>query len=170
LQRILAFVFVTILLAAPLASKGEARSFAAVVSYSSRTIYFVRTGKTEPVAIPYTTGLWCFGAAEISRIEKDPRWTPTENIRRRMLAQGVRLEQTYRPWVVDKRNPLGPYMLHLNFLDQPCRGPRGIHGNNNAASVGTMATSGCFRLHNETVVQSVEGAWLEPVDIVHFRR
>ncbi|WP_373323133.1 triple tyrosine motif-containing protein [Alkalihalobacterium chitinilyticum] len=50
----------------------------------------------------------------------------------------------------DPRNPLGDRWLGLN-----ARGTYGttyaIHGNNNAKSIGTYASAGCIRMHNEEV-------------------
>ncbi len=50
----------------------------------------------------------------------------------------------------DKRNPLGDRWLGLNAL-----GTYGttyaIHGNNNPNSIGTYASAGCVRMHNEEV-------------------
>lgn len=50
----------------------------------------------------------------------------------------------------DKRNPLGDRWLGLNAL-----GTNGttyaIHGNNNPNSIGTYASAGCVRMHNEEV-------------------
>ncbi|WP_035186059.1 L,D-transpeptidase family protein [Alteribacter aurantiacus] len=50
----------------------------------------------------------------------------------------------------DSRNPLGDRWLGIN-----ARGTWGttyaIHGNNNSASIGTYASAGCVRMHNEEV-------------------
>ncbi|WP_177344654.1 L,D-transpeptidase family protein [Evansella clarkii] len=50
----------------------------------------------------------------------------------------------------DPRNPLGNRWLGIN-----ARGTNGntyaIHGNNNPASIGTYASAGCVRMHNEEV-------------------
>lgn len=46
------------------------------------------------------------------------------------------------------RNPLGPRWLGLSAPG----GPYGIHGNNNPNSIGTYASAGCIRLHNQDIL------------------
>ena len=45
-------------------------------------------------------------------------------------------------------NPLGPRWLGLSAAG----GPYGIHGNSNANSIGTYASAGCIRLHNQDIL------------------
>ena len=45
-------------------------------------------------------------------------------------------------------NPLGPRWLGLSYAD----GSYGIHGNSNANSIGTYASAGCIRLHNQDIL------------------
>lgn len=149
--------------------QADAGGFAAIVDYSSRTITLTRTGETFPVAVPYTKLLWRTGIARVTWIEKDPDWIPTENIRRRKLSQGVRLKKYYRPYKYDKSNPLGPYMIHITFVDYPADNLRGIHGTNEPTSIGQAVTSGCFRNYNWNIIRIVEERLIVGGDLILFR-
>ena len=48
-------------------------------------------------------------------------------------------------------NPLGPRWLGLNALGTGGYS-YGVHGNNNPSSIGTYATSGCIRMHNDDIL------------------
>lgn len=48
-------------------------------------------------------------------------------------------------------NPLGPRWLGLNALGTG-GSSYGVHGNNNPYSIGTHASSGCIRMHNEDIL------------------
>ncbi|MDD2553952.1 MAG: stalk domain-containing protein [Desulfotomaculaceae bacterium] len=48
-------------------------------------------------------------------------------------------------------NPLGPRWLGLNALGT-AGSSYGVHGNNNPYSIGTYASSGCIRMHNEDIL------------------
>ncbi|WP_421070204.1 L,D-transpeptidase family protein [Pelotomaculum propionicicum] len=48
-------------------------------------------------------------------------------------------------------NPLGPRWLGLNALGT-AGSSYGVHGNNNLYSIGTHASSGCIRMHNEDIL------------------
>jgi hypothetical protein len=52
----------------------------------------------------------------------------------------------------DPRNPLGPRWLGLQVGGDNGR-MYGIHGNNNPASIGTYASSGCVRMYNNQVIE-----------------
>lgn len=52
----------------------------------------------------------------------------------------------------DPKNPLGPRWNGLEVKGDRGR-TYGIHGNNNPSSIGTNASSGCIRMHNNDVIE-----------------
>ncbi|MEG6616059.1 L,D-transpeptidase family protein [Peptococcaceae bacterium 1198_IL3148] len=61
-------------------------------------------------------------------------------------------------------NPLGPRWLGLSYPG----GAYGIHGNSNAASIGTYASEGCIRLYNQDIIWLYDQVFIgTPVKIVN---
>jgi lipoprotein-anchoring transpeptidase ErfK/SrfK len=79
------------------------------------------------------------GTTRITRMVKNPGWTPTPNIRR---------EHPDLPDYVPPgpNNPLGPRAMHLGD------GYYRIHGTNKPQSIGHEASNGCIRMLNKDVV------------------
>ncbi len=82
------------------------------------------------------------GSGQITGIELDPWWVPTENIRRRALNKGKRLPQAVAPG--SKANPMGKFKMHLSHG----AGFR-IHGTNEPQRIGQRVSAGCIRMHND---------------------
>jgi lipoprotein-anchoring transpeptidase ErfK/SrfK len=86
------------------------------------------------------------GEGVIARRAKWPRWTPPPE----MIARDASLEKWRdgQPGGVD--NPLGARALYIYFDGQDS-GYR-IHGTNHPDSIGYAASSGCFRMLNQDVI------------------
>jgi lipoprotein-anchoring transpeptidase ErfK/SrfK len=86
------------------------------------------------------------GEGEIARTARWPRWTPPPE----MIKRDPSLEKWRdgQPGGVD--NPLGARALYIYF-DGHDSGFR-IHGTNHPSSIGYAASSGCFRMLNQDVI------------------
>ena len=89
-------------------------------------------------------GFQWYGTHYVDRKAEWPGWTPPKQMLRR---------QPYLPRYMagGPENPLGARALYLG-------GPQGdsgyrIHGTNDPESIGTAASSGCFRMMNEDVIK-----------------
>ena len=71
----------------------------------------------------------------ISRKAENPGWNPTPRMRR----ENPGLPKYVGP---GPRNPLGPRAMYLGWSEYR------IHGTNAPHSIGSAASSGCFRMHN----------------------
>ncbi len=113
-------------------SKGAIR-----VDLSERTLTYWAPGGRETrvftIAVPRSPGFQRTGMTEIVRRREGPDWAPTPS----MLERNPDLP-TYVP--PGPNNPLGEYALYLGWRYYA------IHGTNDQSSIGTRATSGCFRL------------------------
>ncbi len=112
-----------------------------VIDSSGRSLYYVlSSGRAYHYRIAVgREGFAWTGTQKISRKVAWPNWHPPEEMRERdprlpkMMTGGV-------------RNPLGAKALYLgNTLYR-------IHGTNNARSIGTASSSGCFRMTNANVM------------------
>jgi lipoprotein-anchoring transpeptidase ErfK/SrfK len=114
-----------------------------VVRTGERRLYLVtRPGE----AIRYTiavgkAGKQWTGVKHIEEMQVEPAWSPPRSVKRD------------KPWIPDliaggaPNNPMGARALGL--------GPGGqyaIHGTNVPRSVGTAASYGCFRMHNDDII------------------
>lgn len=95
-----------------------------------------------PIAVG-RNGLQWTGQHVITRKAKWPSWNPSPNMRRKH--PGL---PGYVPGGPD--NPLGARALYLG--DTLYR----IHGTNDPKSIGRAASSGCFRMRNEDVIDLYE--------------
>lgn len=86
------------------------------------------------------------GEGVIARTAHWPRWTPPPE----MIARDPSLEQWRGGMPGGPNNPLGARALYIYF-DGADSGYR-IHGTNLPSSIGYAASSGCFRMLNQDVV------------------
>lgn len=86
------------------------------------------------------------GDGVIARTARWPRWTPPPE----MIARDPALGQWADGMPGGTRNPLGARALYIYF-DGADSGFR-IHGTNEPGSIGWAASSGCFRMLNQDVI------------------
>ncbi|MCA0418330.1 MAG: L,D-transpeptidase [Proteobacteria bacterium] len=114
-----------------------------VIRTGERKLYFV-TAPGE--AIRYTVavgkaGKQWRGVKYVEELQVDPAWSPPAEVRR---------DNPRMPDVIpggSPRNPMGARVIGL--------GPTGqyaIHGTNMPNTIGTAASYGCFRMHNQDVI------------------
>ena len=131
------------------ASPGPYRPGTIVVNVDERRLYLVRPGGA---AIRYAVGvgreeaLNFRGSAVIGRKAEWPRWSPTEDIIRRMpiyahyaggLSGGI-------------NNPVGARALYLYRGNQDTYFR--LHGTNKPETIGEKVSSGCIRLFNHDII------------------
>jgi lipoprotein-anchoring transpeptidase ErfK/SrfK len=114
-----------------------------VIRTQERRLYFVNAPGT---AIRYTVavgkaGKQWRGVKYVEEMQVDPAWSPPASVRR---------DNPALPDVIpggSPRNPMGARVIGL--------GPGGqyaIHGTNMPGTIGTAASYGCFRMHNQDVI------------------
>lgn len=114
-----------------------------VIRTGERRLYFV-TAPGE--AIRYTiavgkAGKQWRGVKYVEELQVHPAWSPPDSVRR---------DKPSLPDVIpggSPRNPMGARVIGL--------GPGGeyaIHGTNMPNTIGTAASYGCFRMHNQDVI------------------
>ena len=114
-----------------------------VIRTGERKLYFV-TAPGE--AIRYTiavgkAGKQWRGVKYVEELQVDPAWSPPAEVKR---------DNPRLPDVIpggSPRNPMGARVIGL--------GPTGqyaIHGTNMPNTIGTAASYGCFRMHNQDVI------------------
>lgn len=112
-----------------------------------RMFYFPPDGKT---VVTYPIGIGREGwqtplvTTHVTKIVKDPTWTPPASIRREHAAMGDPLPASVPP---GPDNPLGPWALRLatpGYL---------IHGSNKELGVGMRVSHGCMRMYNGDVTE-----------------
>ena len=91
-----------------------------------------------PTSVPMTEEFTRRGRTEITLMRRDPVWIPTPNMRARDPSLPERVE-------AGPDNPMGTPAMNLSW--QFYR----IHGIDNPAKVGRMASNGCFGLFNHHV-------------------
>lgn len=112
-----------------------------VIDTGARKLYYVKGGGTAYV-YPITVGKQGFtwtGTQKVSRIANWPDWTPPAEMRQRKPHLPMKMTGGLY-------NPLGAKAIYLGSTLYR------IHGTNDAGSIGTAASSGCFRMHNGHVV------------------
>jgi lipoprotein-anchoring transpeptidase ErfK/SrfK len=90
------------------------------------------------------------GTGTIARTARWPRWTPPPE----MIERDPSLEKWRDGQPGGVNNPLGARALYINFGGQDS-GYR-IHGTNTPKSIGWAASSGCFRMLNQDVIDLYE--------------
>lgn len=96
-----------------------------------------------PIAVPRSAELTRTGRTEIVRKRRNPSWRPTPD----MLKRNPDLPEYVGP---GPHNPLGERAMYFGWRYYA------VHGTNNPASIGTRATSGCFRLFPDDVAELFE--------------
>jgi lipoprotein-anchoring transpeptidase ErfK/SrfK len=129
-----------------------------IIDTASRKLYFTLSQSSAyvyPIAVGKQGFTWT-GVERVSRIEDWPDWIPPKEMRARKPGLPVRMTGGVK-------NPLGAKAIYLgNTLYR-------IHGTNDSESIGSAASSGCFRMHNEQVVHLAEH--VQPGTVVYvFRR
>jgi lipoprotein-anchoring transpeptidase ErfK/SrfK len=112
-----------------------------VIRTSERKLYYIAGPEdlqSYSIAVGKTGRTWT-GSTSISRKVRNPAWAPPPAIRR----DNPQLPDVIPP---GPGNPLGPAVLVLGD------GTYGIHGTNKDATIGTDASYGCFRMHNEDIL------------------
>jgi L,D-transpeptidase ErfK/SrfK len=119
-----------------------------VINTPELRLYFFRpdgrTLDTYPVAMGRPGWRTPLMKTSVLEKEKDPTWDVPESIHNYMYtAHGINLPDRVPP---GPRNPLGNYALNIGsgYL---------IHGNNQPATIGTYASSGCIRMHNKDIAE-----------------
>lgn len=86
------------------------------------------------------------GEGRIGRKARWPRWTPPAE----MIDRDPSLERWRGGMPGGPRNPLGARALYIYFGDQDSL--YRVHGTNEPRSIGRRASSGCFRMLNQDVI------------------
>jgi lipoprotein-anchoring transpeptidase ErfK/SrfK len=96
---------------------------------NTRTSYAIAVGRE---------GMQWFGETHVTHKRKNPEWRPTPNMRKKdpSLPEVVK---------AGPNNPLGDRAIYL------AEGYLRIHGTNNPKSIGSDASSGCYRLYAEDI-------------------
>ncbi|WP_296206048.1 L,D-transpeptidase [uncultured Hyphomicrobium sp.] len=112
-----------------------------VIDTAGRRLYYTLSSGSAyvyPIAVGKQGFAWT-GVERVSKIVDWPDWIPPAEMRQRKPSLPVRMTGGVR-------NPLGAKAIYLgNTLYR-------IHGTNDAKSIGSASSSGCFRMHNEQVV------------------
>jgi lipoprotein-anchoring transpeptidase ErfK/SrfK len=112
-----------------------------IIDTSGRMLYYMIEDKQAyayPIAVGKEGFTWT-GSETVSKIVDWPDWMPPEEMRERKPELPIRMTGGVN-------NPLGAKAIYLgNSLYR-------IHGTNDGNSIGTAASSGCFRMHNSHVV------------------
>lgn len=144
------FVMITVLLVQTMPAQAErAVDFsspyganAIVIKVSERQLYYtLGNGQaySYPIAVPKSWATW-YGSSQITYKRDNPMWIPTANMR----ARDPSLPRYMPP---GPNNPLGVRAMNIGYETYR------IHGTSEPESIGTAATSGCFRLYNEDILK-----------------
>jgi len=113
-----------------------------VIATREHTLIYT-TPRGEQLAYPIAVGRegkrW-YGTTHVISKRKHPEWRPTASMRRK----NPKLPFVVKP---GPSNPLGTRAIYL------ADGLLRIHGTNDPSSIGTNASSGCFRMYREDVEQ-----------------
>ncbi|MFA5948900.1 MAG: L,D-transpeptidase [Hyphomicrobium sp.] len=112
-----------------------------IIDTAARKLYYTLS-RSEAYAYPVAVGKEGFtwtGVERVSRIERWPDWIPPAEMRQRKPSLPIRMTGGLN-------NPLGARAIYLGTTLYR------IHGTNDANSIGSAASSGCFRMHNAHVV------------------
>lgn len=111
-----------------------------VIKTAERKLYLVTSRATAlqyEIAVGKPSEQW-FGQSWVSKKRLNPTWTPTPSMREK----NPKLPQSVGP---GPKNPLGVRAINLGW------GTYRIHGTNAPRSIGSAASSGCFRMRNADV-------------------
>jgi lipoprotein-anchoring transpeptidase ErfK/SrfK len=112
-----------------------------VIRTGEKRLYYV-LGDGQAVRYPIAVGQPRFqwaGELWVSSKQQNPTWRPTARMRR----ENPGLPTSVGP---GPHNPLGPRAIYLGW------GEYRIHGTNAPGSIGSAASSGCFRMHNADAI------------------
>jgi lipoprotein-anchoring transpeptidase ErfK/SrfK len=121
--------------------EGEFERGTIVVRTLEKKLYYV-LGDGQAMMYPVAVGKPVFqwsGNLWVSSKAAHPTWRPTARMRR----ENPGLPESVGPGA---HNPLGPRAIYLGW------GEYRIHGTNAPGSVGSEASSGCFRMHNADAI------------------
>jgi outer membrane protein OmpA-like peptidoglycan-associated protein len=82
-----------------------------------------------------------FGMGHVTKIDLDPWWHPTPNMKATARRKGSRLASV-RPG--SPRNPMGEFKIHLSHANAIR-----IHGTNRPDQIGLRVSAGCVRMRND---------------------
>jgi L,D-transpeptidase ErfK/SrfK len=118
-----------------------------VVNVPQRMLFWVST-ESEVQAFPIAAGRrnWKtpIGDFAVATLETDPTWDVPLSIQDEMRREGKAVLTHVPP---SQQNPLGKYWLGLTIPGV------GIHGTNAPASIYSLVTHGCIRLHPDDIAQ-----------------
>lgn len=123
-----------------------------IIETAGPHLYFVEGGGTATrygVAVGREGFGWT-GAGTIARNARWPTWTPPPA----MIARTASLAKWAGGMPGGPDNPLGARALYISFGDQDSQ--YRIHGTNEPLSIGRSASSGCFRMLNQDVIDLFE--------------
>lgn len=121
--------------------EGEFERGTIIVRTPEKKLYYL-LGDGKAVMYPVAVGKPVFqwsGNLWVSSKQMNPTWRPTARMRR----ENPSLPQSVGPGA---HNPLGPRAIYLGW------GEYRIHGTNAPGSIGSEASSGCFRMHNADAI------------------
>jgi L,D-transpeptidase ErfK/SrfK len=116
-----------------------------LINVPQRMLFVIEDGEAVaayPVAAGQPDWQTPFGIFEISAKEVDPTWDVPLSIQREMRQQGRRVLTRIGP---GPQNPLGDRWMAVGATGI------GIHGTNSPASIFSLSTHGCIRLHPEDI-------------------
>lgn len=116
-----------------------------IISNSQKRLIYVLDGDRAieyDIAVGKPSEQW-IGTRIVTRMAKNPTWTPTPSMRRKKPSLPHRVGP-------GPKNPLGVRAIYLGWSAYR------IHGTNAPHSIGQAASSGCFRMYNEDVTDLYE--------------
>jgi lipoprotein-anchoring transpeptidase ErfK/SrfK len=121
-----------------------ARGTITISTRQHRLVYTTSYGQqfVYPIAVGREGKQW-FGTTRVVSKREHPEWRPTASMR----AKNPRLPAVVR---AGPQNPLGTRAIYL------ADGLLRIHGTNDPSSIGTNASSGCFRMYRNDVEELYE--------------
>lgn len=125
-------------------SARSARGTIVIATREHELIYTTANGEqfVYPIAVGREGKQW-YGTTRVVSKRAHPEWRPTASMRQK----NPRLPAVVKP---GPANPLGTRAIYL------ADGLLRIHGTNDPASIGTNASSGCFRMFREDVEELYE--------------
>jgi lipoprotein-anchoring transpeptidase ErfK/SrfK len=112
-----------------------------VIDTARRRLFYVLSENdaySYPIAVGKRGFSWT-GVEQVSKVVDWPDWIPPSEMRARQPSLPLRMTGGVR-------NPLGVKAIYLGKTLYR------IHGTNDARSIGSASSSGCFRMHNAQVV------------------
>jgi lipoprotein-anchoring transpeptidase ErfK/SrfK len=116
-----------------------------VIFTSEHTLYYTSPSGEQfayPIAVGREGKQW-FGTTRVVSKKEHPEWRPTAEMRRK----NPKLPAVVNP---GPANPLGTRALYL------ADGLLRIHGTNDPSSIGSNASSGCFRMYRQDIEELYE--------------